>query len=414
MTEKSLHAVISEKILRKAKELISQGKVINVKITETGIVGEVRGSRKTIHSCSINNSGELSCGCTFQVTHPDKLCSHLTAVLLQADAEDLAQRVIKRMSKEEIRPIFSKTDIFETSLRGLNELLKGGLPLRSLFGIYGKFKAGKSIFCQQLAWEVMKWSGMNALLFDTESDYFKPDALPIWATRFNKRYELDIQLVRVSCIPKWSVKKNPVIDDLEFNFYPEEFDEDKQTAFILDEGKFEILIALHGKPVAPRLKGGKIDLMPMETGLYVFYVNQSKLGNFIEERQIKFVSYDSITRPFLSFHGGRVNYPVRNEAANLWFAQIDELLKMYNLVSVCTHRETDNPTNQFSRPEPKGGRAIGHWFKRMIHLQKIGSTVKRRLKVYRIPTEAEWGEGSWSSERRIFLSNHGFKDLEGE
>lgn len=409
--EKSLETIVSDKVLKKAKKLMKDDKVINAKLSGDKLVGEIKGSKGDLHSCSITGDGEINCGCVGQRVH-DTMCSHLTALMLAAGNEDFVRRVARTMYNDDVEPLFIPQDIFQTSLKGINQLLKGGIPLQSLFGIYGKFKAGKTILCQQLAWEVMAKYGMNSLLFDTESDYFKPDAVPIWASRFNRRFDIDVQLVKVTARPKWKGKKKPVIDKIKLEYYPSDYDRNKQTSFIFDEGKFEILIGLHGKPVSPHLKGGKIDLMPMDSGLYVFYISQSLIGDFVENHNIKFVSYDSITRPFAAYHGGRLNYPVRNEAENLFFSQIDEVLKTYNLVSVCTHRETSNPTNRYDRPGPKGGRAVGHWFKRMIHLRKVGKSVKRRLKVYRVPSEAEWDESSWKSDRHIYLSNVGFKDYE--
>jgi len=414
--EEFMTTLVSVGVLKRAKQILAENRVMNLKTTKTGLVADVRRSRgESFYSCFVNMTGDFACGCIGQKSHPDRICSHLAATLIKADETEYIKKIMRRLFHDDVEPIFTPKDFFETSLKGLNALLKGGIPVGTLFSFYGRYKAGKSIITQQLAWEVMKKYKMNAALFDTESDYFKPDAMPIWAARLNKRFNMNVQIVRVRCKPKWKTKdKKQTIGDLVFEFYPKDYDPKRQTAFVFDEGKFEILIALHGKPVAPQMKGGKIDLMPMDTGLYVFYVHQSKLGKFIKQHKIKFISYDSITRPFSAFHGGRVNYPVRTEAEDLWFIQIDELAKTYELISVCTHKQSKNPTDKYARPSPKGGSAIGHWFKRMIHMEKVGKTVARRLKVWRVPTEAEWDESSWASDRKIYLSNVGFNDLEAK
>ena len=404
--------LVSAKVYKKAVRLVTGDKIITAQKKRKKIVGEIKGRASAMHVCSILSTGEFTCSCPGHTTNPGKLCSHLAAVLMAVDNESFVRLVTRKMFAGEVESLFDESDVFTTSVGGLNELLKGGIPFASLFALYGLYKAGKSILVQQLAWEVMSSTGGNALLIDTESDYLKPDAFPIWAARFNERFGINVQMVKVTCRPIFGTKKGEenTIKDIRFKFTPEGFDPDKQTVFVMDEGKFDVLIALHGKPVAPRVKGGKIDLYPMDTDLYVFFIQQSVIGKFCEHRNIRFISYDSITRPFAAFHGGRVNFPVRNEGENLWFAQIDELIKQYNLVCVCTHKQTNNPTNQYDRPEPKGGKAVGHWFKRMIHLHKIGTSVRRRLKVYRVPTEAEWDESAWSAERFLYLSNLGFKD----
>lgn len=410
--ETSLSLLVSDKVLKRAKKLIVDKKLINAQKKKGKIVGEVRGRSSLMYVCSVLDTGEFLCSCPGQAAHSTKLCSHLTATLLVVDNEDYVRRVTRKMFQGEVDSVFQPTDIFETSITGMNQLLKGGIPRQCLFGLYGLYKAGKTILVYQLAWEVMATTGVNALMIDTESDYLKPDAFPIWASRFNERFGIAVQLVKVTCHPRFGTKSDErkKIKDIKFKYYPENFDRDRQTVFVLDEGKFEVLIALFGKPVAPRVKGGKIDLMPMDTSIYVFFIQRSLIGQFVEKHKIQFLSIDSMTRPFAAFHGGRVNYPVRNEGENLWFAQVDELIKAYDMVCVCTHKQTKNPTSQYDRPEPKGGKAVGHWFKRMLHLNKIGKSVKRRLKVYRVPTEAEWDESAWSAERFLYLSNKGFKD----
>lgn len=380
-----LEELVSRKILENAKEK----EVSDLKIGTKLITGTViSSSSETQYTPSVRLDGTFRCGCPYSGFH-EKLCSHIAALLLKADEQ--AKPFIEALTK---RPKLPFT-YYPANLEPFNDLI-GGLPIGSALGIYGPFTSGKTILTLQLAFSV----NGNALFIDTEGSGY---SYHYWTQRLGELYN---RPTVVECVQTKLEEENKKvklsIQDIS--------DSDEGTFYVMDVRGLDKILALHGRPVKIQLKGEKFSLSPREH--WYSDIWDIPLAAFIQKHNIKYLVYDSISQPLAGLISERHNFPVRNNACNLWLTQAERLAEFYNLIVIGTHHETKDPTVPFSLPKALGGGAVGYNFKFQVYLGLLTQSPKesrRVLKINRHPYKPPFAE-----RKLLMLTDNGFKEIEKE
>lgn len=306
----------------------------------------------------------------------------------------------------------------QSMLKGVNELV-GGIPTRSIMGIFGTAESGKTILAFHLIYDKLiedKENKSSALIFDTEgSEYTYIE----WLEVLNERHNVDVGL-------KWA-DYDP--ETLKVNISDDGKTHDKYI-FVLDIRTIEHILSFHGRGCSVttsktrhtregEVKGGKFDLKP-ENRLWVS-LWESPVGKFIEEHNIGMIVYDSITNPLTEFGFQQENLPARSNCTSWWLTKIQELSQLLDLVVIAILHETGNPQKEWERPSHEGGKAIDHNLKFIIYISAGKS--KRTPKTPTSdtdwnPTTRELRNARHPSRRpfetyvKLDLTNNGFIDLE--
>ena len=218
---------------------------------------------------------------------------------------------------------------FSSGVRGLDELLEGGVETQAITEFIGEFGAGKTQLCHQLAVMVqlpVEQGGLEAkaLYIDAEGT-FRPE--------------------RIIQIAKYR-KQNPE-KTLENIIYARAYNSDHQM-LLVDEAK-----------------------------------------KLIEKENIKLVVVDSLISHFRSEYPGRENLAARQQKLNRHISQLLRLATVYNLAVIVTNQVLASPDVFFGNPlRPAGGNIMAHGCTYRIWLRK-GREGKRIARIIDSPKHAE-------------------------
>ena len=163
-------------VSNRQKENAKCHRIINIIKHEHSIYGIIKSRTDNTYTPYVNHT-EMMCGCKY-FYYTNSMCSHLFK-LLQFNKNYLNK------GEHEMIPRYTKT-----SLEGINSLT-GGLPIGSPTGIYGHPASGKTIFTNQMIFEMMykyrKKEQRNGLIIDTEGS---THTIVGWHKIFNKAYKL--------------------------------------------------------------------------------------------------------------------------------------------------------------------------------------------------------------------------------
>ena len=250
-------------------------------------------------------------------------------------------------------------------IEGINTLI-GGLPVGSMLGLYGMAEAGKTTLAFHMIYDRLienNKNPSNALIFDTEgSEYTYIE----WLERLNERHGVDVGLKWLHYNPD-TLKISETSDNKEHHCY----------IYVLDVRTLEHILAFHGRGCSisiskvrntrsGEIKGGKITLKP-ENSLWTT-LNDSPLGEIVEEKEIGILLYDSITNPLTIFGSQEENLPARANCTSWWLTRVQELAEAKDLVVIGVMHETSNPQREWERPGYEGGKTIEHNFKFVVYI----------------------------------------------
>jgi len=265
-------------------------------------------------------------------------------------------------------------------LKALNKLILGHpKKLPSLF--YGPPSAGKSILMNQLGYDFLKDS--NVLLFDTEGGL---DRLVIlWKTILDNRFGIQTTLI-----------KNPG----ELRNPPS-----SGTIYLIEARHIKNILKAHGYDAELSISSGaKIDVKLKDIG-------KSRVEEIVSKCNVRYLAYDSLSNPLkTTFVGGRVNFPGRADAINLWLSSILALADDYDMVIYGTSHRSVDPTNPYARPHITGGSTIQYNFKVAIYLDPSKST--RTPNVKKLYVARFFNTEPWKRVEKIELTDKGYIDVE--
>ena len=266
-------------------------------------------------------------------------------------------------------------------LNALNHLILGHpKKLPTLF--YGPPSAGKSILMNQLSYDFLKES--NVLLFDTEGGLDR--MVQLWKTKLDQRFNI-----------KTTVIKNPE----QLNNSPSQ-----GTVYIIEARHIKNILAAHGYDVELKISdGAKIDVKLKN-------IKRSRVEELVDKCNVRYLVYDSLSNPLkTTFVGGRVNFPGRADAINLWLSSILAISDDYDIVIYGTSHRSVDPTNPYARPHITGGSTIQYNFKVAVYVDPSKST--RTPNVRKLYVARFFNTEPWKRVSKIELTDNGYIDVEG-
>jgi hypothetical protein len=304
--------------------------------------------------------------------------------------------------------------LVQTPFKRFNEILGGGLPLKTFIGIMGAAGHGKSIILNELAVGAAKELNGNILVVNTEEAEGLTNEM--WAPAMAKKYgwkgELFVEYTPnlISLLTLHGItagifesKAKGSKDNAEDEEESEEPKEGEKPA----EGAEEAKPKKEKKPQKP----GKREIRPIS----VDYA-KSKLMDYIDRKNVKVIIYDSFTTPFTPLlAGGQQNLSLRNTSQALLFEAIRSILAGKDVFLLSSHHITLNPMDPYKTREDiemKGGKEILHTHKIVFYLEQSGSRYTsgvRSLYIVRHPRLPDW-----KYFVQFVLDNDGYKEVTEE
>lgn len=288
--------------------------------------------------------------------------------------------------------------------------LVGGVPQGTQTALIGQARAGKTILTNQLAYATANVVGGSALIVDTEgSTHTYAD----WQKAFDKRYQpMELVFLRLGIDGKKGTAS--LVSDVKH-------DRKKNYLYVLDCRDLIQILALHGRPARIESSDkGKMSIKP--AGQFINNVLETPIGEFMQERDIFFLGYDSFTNPLAIFGTERENFPARANATTWWVLQAQLLAQTLALVEVGVFHETVDPANPWGRPGVAGGNAINYNQKLAVYVEhektmrtpgveesfdKGKNRISRNFWLMRHPSRQPWTRCT-----QLVLTSKGFIDVE--
>jgi len=376
----------------------------------------------------------VDCSCWGFITHPNVLCSHIVAVLqnlvYEGRREDVEfyLNVFINKGRREKPKMFLKT-----SLKNLNELFitpevpEGGLPIGALTEFYGFPESGKSIMALQLAYETMKALNSSAILVDTEGGLAQ-HMLPFWKPRFDKRYQIETQVVYLKpqiapIYSKEAKEKEGVVESGEVEKedlvgYSVRFKIPSKpkphTIYVMRTGAIEEILAIHGYPIKKIISdAGKMTIKILPKG-FASNFWRTPMYRLVDKLGVKYVAYDSVSAPLDEFGSYQENFPARSDAAKYWLTQAQNIAEDLEAAIVGIFHASVNPAQprQFRAPPvPKDGIAPAHRFKYVIYMER--ETAKKKKEFVKIVLKRHVAKAGWEDvvTKMLKLTDGGFVDV---
>lgn len=401
-------------ISQRQKKTAQRHTIIDIHKSKHSIYGIIQSINGNIYTPFVHYT-VATCGCKY-FYYTQSICSHLYK-LLQNNTHYINQ------GEHKMIPRYTKT-----SLEGINELM-GGLPVGSPTGIYGHPASGKTIFSNQMVFEMMyKYKNQeqrNGLIIDTEGS---THTLVGWHKIFNKKYKLKTDIIFIE--PKviktkagrgYSRKLELTYSLLKKNKTTEIDPEDieNQTLFVMDIRNVKKLMIMLGRGSHLVVsKKGKITIKA-DDKFWMTEIEDTPLYKLIKENNIKVLDLDSISYPMQIFGNERMNFPERATASNWIMAPLHNISEELNIVSFIIAHETIDPSDAYGKPEYTGGKAIKHSLKFILYMSETTSSNTPRTNLqYRPPTVREvWNKRhpvkmGWAKPVFINLTDKGFVDFD--
>jgi hypothetical protein len=264
-------------------------------------------------------------------------------------------------------------------IQAFNKLIIGH-PKKLPTLIFGPPAGGKSILMGEISIDFL--TDFNCLYIDAEGGLDKMFAfwLPIWERKLGK----PIQIIRIDTPGAKHIPASGAI-------------------LILEARHIHTVLQAHGfKTDLTISESGKIDLKLV-----------GSCHNVIEEAVSKcnvgLLVYDSLTNPLkTTFVGGRVNFPGRADAVNMWMSGLIKIADNYDIVVYGTSHRSVDPTNPYAKPHAVGGSTLLYNFKCTMYLDpsKYAQYKNRRT----LWIERFFNVEPWKRSERLNLSDTGYQD----
>jgi len=272
--------------------------------------------------------------------------------------------------------LFKPITLWDTPFPSLNEYTQGGFPAGAFVAIMGPPAEGKTTLEMCLGFRVGSKFKKNVLHINTE----KQGTLtaPMWASRLTELY---------------TKQKLPI---------PEVYLE--ETVQVHD------FFALHGIELDKRL--GNVVQLELNS------VNplKSKMYDYINNKNVGIIIYDSLTTPFNTLLiGGRQNQPTRHTGEELFFEITRMLFTGKDLALMTSNHVSRDVTKPFSTvtdSQIKGGKSIYHNHDYILYIEAVKSKYAvgyHRLYVARFPNRPPW-----QFKLDLMLDENGYREITKE
>lgn len=292
----------------------------------------------------------------------------------------------------------------QTSIEGKEHArgLPAGLPI-GLFGFHESLKTSMGI---QLGIDHAIHRGTDCFLQDSEGASARY-GVPYWTEVLSKRFEVKLG------VEQYKFRGGELV-------HYRTYSKGDPTIYTIQETNIMRILKMHGveillkfsKPDDPQKTQSKIilDLKRIDMD-----VEESPIGKFVAENNVGFLLYDSISMPIQkTFIGSRQNRPVRTEATHGWLGQIHGLADLFDLAVIGTIHASGDPMmfrgkpGSMQRPDPLGGVAILHNFKKVLFLQGINSMKQKNVK--KLWVERSPWKSAWEEFYKVKMTNAGIID----
>jgi hypothetical protein len=296
------------------------------------------------------------------------------------------------------------------------KFLKTNLPMPSsvITGAIGMKQVGKSLFAYEQGYPIVKEEGGEVVYYDTE----EPDDF-MFTVEIEKDNELGMEAHKA-----WKevfAAKYGIQPTINYTYVP---NVEEMMALIGVYGKVIITEAKEGTPreLVQRKKESaedftkrqeeakkKADEKEKEKGVkyefkpYKVDTENSAFNKLINEKDIRYVVFDSITVFNTLAQGGRQNLGLRSQTEESFFSTIKELCAKRKaktgkpIYVFTTNHVSFDPTDRFSFMDEislheKGGKTIGHTHKVLFGLKKKTTPHgAREMVLIRYPNLPEYG-----------------------
>jgi len=310
------------------------------------------------------------------------------------------------------------------------KFLKTNLPMPSsvITGACGMKQAGKSLFAYEQGYLIVKEEGGEVAYFDTEEpdDFMftveieKDNELNMephkpWQEIFAKKYGVE-PVVHYQYIP--NVEEMLALIGVYGKVIISEAPEAQAKSLKPQKGESTEDLTKRqeeaNKKAEEKQKGAKFEFKTIRVD-----TENSAFNKLINEKDIRYVVFDSITVFNVLASGGRQNLGLRSQVEEAFFSTVKELCAKRKaktgkpIYVFTTNHLSYDPTNMFSFMDEnflkeKGGKAIGHTHKVLFGFKKMTSPHgSRELVVIRYPNLPEYGY-----KLPLLITDQGFQNTD--
>lgn len=300
-----------------------------------------------------------------------------------------------------------------TRLNNFNELSKGGLPVGVPVGLVGTFKVGKSLLVTHFKYDIsdyLKERNMpnNIVVFDMENTLAE-NFLTKWIPKLNKRFKRKILL------ESYRLDKRKLVEtgEVELKTVYSTDEECDAKVIVINIGDIKNLQVIFGRKSdinisAPTEKseGGQVTVVPAG---WISNIWETPAAKWLERFNAGCLIIDSLTQAFTAAFGlSRQTYPGRATVNMSVLTQLHELVSENDIVCICTHHETKDPSNTKSPVDATGGAPVGHNFKEMYRIRGSSSTGFRDIMILR------YADQPMKKSTKVRIMERGYYDVKEE
>lgn len=294
----------------------------------------------------------------------------------------------------------------ETHLDALNELL-GGLPVRTLTGLFGPPGAGKTTTMYQTAVDYTAREERPAIIVDTEGSVH---TYREWWTKFQQRFDLEDDEESELVYARYTKEDRGNEDSNEYSLeMPGDVEPDtvpQKAVVILDCRNIRGILHMHGRGVNINIKDKKMGIL-QDKDHWVESPFLSPIGKLVLDTGAGFLSYDSLSMPLKEIGIEQQNLPQRAEATSYWMGPAQTLFQELGLAGFAVMHWMKDPANQYDTPQFEGGKALGHTFKYVVEMREAKQKTQRKAMIYRHPAKGRYTEDRW-----LRFSKRGLYDVD--
>lgn len=332
-----------------------------------------------VYASQVSKRG-LWCACIGNRVH--KRCNHMELLL--------------QTIKDRGLDIPMNSSHFETSIDAINNTLLGGIPKGILTGFYGAPQCGKSTTSIWTLMDIMKSTGKNGVIIDTETGlakHFMPDLIE----RYNSLHNTNIGIKSLKVDYRaWLRNKSAIIP------YKALSDDDKsQQIVVISATNLSELCLLVGRPNELDTESVKAKLIPKSSSFWrnVWDIPLSQiLDNPNSEEEFCGFVLDSLTSIMKIFGSANQNLPVRDTAQSIVINQLSDIINYYeDMFGINILHASKPPTDSSIRAIPVGGKSVGHGHKYIVEFagaEQKGLNTLITVSSYRLPTKLGSQQGA--------------------
>lgn len=410
---------VSQELWDKSQRILDQNAVKNVYMRMDGSCSAEVFSltrRDHIYAVGLEPDQSVICGCRGYISNQN-ICSHILAVIRWLEErQGIIYNVFDRRFKRGLRVSYIPTSLESfNKLMGIEKPFKiaGGLPRGIILGLTADAEVGKSILCLQLMFDMIAKTGRNALFINTEPGSGIGDIyMDYWGRVFSHRFEIEFPQIRELYFTE---KKRRKEDRTRVKFKFDEYDSSAPVIFVANYSSADQILEMMGRRITLEI-GNTGKITPVYNTDELLPVWKTGFGKFLEENNIGFLAFDSITEPINEFIGGLKNYPGRHEATNIWMKMLRDYVSYYKLISVSTHHETVMGFGQARKQtkEIKGGKSIRHSFKFNILMEGMNKAKNRPTGIKRLGAERHPFKPALGELIYLLLNEWGYHEIAGD